>query len=686
MTEFVLRCNYRLSLNLSHRNLLLTFLFFLSCCLGLRAQLVIKSPINNQVLQRDKSGFAEISVTAYAYVPYESIEAKLTPIQGNIAEIKSLSFSKSQIDQGFLTATFEAKTGWYELQLTGYAANGTVDISAASRVGIGEVFLVAGNSNAMGLPDLGSKNSSDQVVTFNAINKFLNADNITVAPDEPMQAPQFAPIKAKDYIFPSGETSWYWAELGDMLNKKLNTPVLFLNSAWAAANSENYRDGASGKDAFNVYVGKFWPNRQPYTNIINTVRYLNSSLGLRAILWSHGENDAQQGVTEENYFNNIRTLITNSRRDTGKDIPWIIARNSASSTLPKPYVPVITAQNRIISLDSFNTYAGPNLDTVQMPRPQQGHFENIAGGVQGLTLAASAWNRILTDSLMDEITPLQPSYAIHTGVTPFQVFPGASFTLPFDLTGLPASLLSLQAELLDSAGRFVAIVGAGNQTPLKIQIPQEIKNGQYRIRLTGLNPVLTGSVSDHFSVSSAYTEVDFINKLTARTVDNKTHLAWLIAAVPGLKQIVIQVNNDGESFSDIKTFDPDNETNSQIFSHIDENDIKTSSFYRLKLEYENGEVGYSAVYSIFREGSPANLVIFPNPVTKQYFYFRADEDIKLVKCALFDARGNEHPIRVSDNEIVGLVRVEPAHPLPSGNYFLKVITESGVIGQTVLFY
>ena len=686
MTEFVLHYNNRLFINLICRNLLFTFLIFFSCYSGLRAQLVITSPSNNQVLQRDRSGLADIAVTAYVYFPYESIEARLIPVQGNIAEIKSFSFSKNQISQGFLTATFEAKTGWYELQLTGYAANGMVDVSAISRVGVGEVFLVAGNSNAMGLPDLGSKNSSDQVVSFNAINKFLNTDNITVAPDEPMQAPEFAPVKSKDYIFPSGETSWYWAELGDMLNKKFNTPVLFLNSAWAAANSENYRDGALGKDAFNVYVGKFWPNRQPYTNIVNTVRYLNSSLGLRAILWSHGENDAQQGVTEDNYFNNIRTLITNSRRDSGKDIPWIIARNSASSTLPKPYIPIITAQNRLIALNGFNTYAGPNLDTVQMPRPEQGHFENIAGGVQGLTLAASAWNRILTDSLLKKITPIQPDYAIHTGVTPSKVFPGASFLLPFNLSGLPASAFSLQAELLDSTGRFTAIVGTGTQTPLRIQIPQDNKNGQYRIRLTGLNPVLTGSISEPFSISSSYTKIDFINKQTAKKIDNKTHLAWLIAAIPGLKQIVIQVNNDGESFSDIKTLDPNNETESQIFSHVDENDIKTSSFYRLKMEYQNGEIGYSSVYSIFREGSPANLIVFPNPVTRQYFYFRADSDITLIKCALYDARGNEHPIQVSDHEIVGLIKVQPKHALPNGNYFLKVITDKGVIGQTVLFY
>ena len=669
-----------------YQKLVFLFLILSLSYTDIYAQLIITSPVNNQVLQRDKSGFANVAVTSYAYVPYESIELKLAPVQGDKNEIKSFSFPKDQIKQGFLTATFEAKTGWYELQLTGYSTNGQVDVSAITRVGIGEVFLVAGNSNAMGLPDLGSKNSSDQVISFNAINKFLNTDNITVAPDEPMQAPQFAPIKAKDYIFPSGETSWYWAELGDMLNKKLNTPVLFLNSAWAAANSENYRDGALGKDAFNVYVGKPWPNRQPYTNIINTVRYLNSSLGLRAILWSHGENDAQQGVTEDNYFSNIQTLITNSRRDSGKDIPWIIARNSASSTLPKPYIPIISAQNRLIALSGFNTYAGPNLDTVQMPRPEQGHFENIAGGVQGLTLAASAWNRVLTDSLLKEIPPLQPDYAIHTGITPSKVFPGASFVLPFNFSGLPANTVSLQAELLDSAGRFTAIVGAGNQAPLKIQIPQDIKNGQYRIRLTGLNPILTGSISDPFSISSTYTTIDFINRLTAKTVDNKIELAWLIAAIPDLKQIVVQVNNDGESFSDIKMLDPVNGSDSQIYSYIDENDIKTSSFYRLKFEYKNGVTGYSSVYSIFREGSPANLIVFPNPVTKQFFYFRADNNIKLIKCALYDARGIEHPIHASANEIVGLIKVEPLNALPSGNYYLKVITETGVTGQTVLFY
>jgi len=686
MTEIVLQYNSRPCLHQSIRRILFILFIFLSCSTGLYAQLSISNPINNQVLQRDKSGFADIAVTAYAYVPYESIEARLTPIEGYTGEPKTVVFSKSQISQGFLNNTFEAKTGWYALQLTGYASNGTKEVSETTRVGIGEVFLVAGNSNAMGLPGLGSKNSSNQVVSFNAINKFLNTENITVAPDGPMQAPQFAPIKATDYIFPSGETSWYWAELGDMLNKKLNTPVLFLNSAWAAANSENYRDGASGKDAFNIYVGKFWPNRQPYTNIVNTVRYLNSSLGLRAILWSHGENDAQQSVTEENYFTNIRTLITNSRRDTGKEIPWIVARNSASSTLPKPYMPIITAQNRLIALNGFNTYAGPNLDTVQMPRPEQGHFENVKGGVQGLTLAASAWNRILTDSLLKKITPLQPDYAIHTGVSPSKVFPGASFSLPYALTGLPATAPALQAELIDSTGKFIAIVGSGQQSPLDIRIPQEIKNGSYRIRLTGLAPVLTGSVSDPIAVSNTYTRIDFINRLTAKNINNKLHLAWLMAMTPGVKQITIQVNNDGESFSDIETFESNHETKSHIYSFIDKTDIKTSSFYRLKLTYLNGEIGYSSVYSVFREGSPANLVVFPNPVTKQYFYFRADSEIKLVKCALFDARGNEHPVRVSDEEIVGLVRVEPVHSLPSGNYFLKVITETGVTGQTILFY
>lgn len=651
------------------------------------AQLIISNPVNNQVFQRDENGFASVTITAFAHFPYSRIEARLIPDQHNVHTGKEFSFTSDEIKQGFLYTTLQAETGWYRLEITGYGDKGIVDSTSISRIGIGEVFLVAGNSNAMGLPDLGAKDASDQVISFNAVNKTLNSENITVAPDAPMQIPEYSQIAAKSNIFPSGETSWYWGELGDMISRKMNTPVLFLNAAWAAANSENYRDGAMGKDAFNIYVGKYWPNRQPFTNIVNTIRYFNSSLGLRAVLWSHGENDAQLNFTEENYFNNIRTLIENSRRDSGYPASWIIARNSASFTLPKPYAPVINAQKRLAVIKNFNSYAGPDLDTIQIPRPTNGHFENISGGIQGLTLAATAWNRILTDSLFKTITPLQPKLAIHTGLVPSKVFPGATFTLPYNITSSANTNYSVQVELLDEIGKFVRLIGTGSGNLANIQIPTDILDGRYGIRLSAVNPILTGSISGSFLVSKTYTKIEFINTISARKVDNSFIISWHVAANPSLKKMVLQKTVDGENYSDLAGFDAlDNQLHSHIYSYTDNTITNESFYYRIKGEGTNGEISYSTVLAVLKEGTPPNFVVFPNPVTRQQFYLRPDVMETDIQCSIFDIRGREHPIVVSDSEIIGLLSLRPVHSLPTGNYILKIVSKSGVSTQSVVFH
>jgi len=669
-----------------HCLIIAIFILFNAGAWDLYAQLIVTSPVNNQILQRDTAGFANISVTGYAYFPYTRIEAHLTPIEGNIHQSKNLSFAKNQIEQGFLSSSLQAETGWYKLKLIGYGNDGIIDSAIVSRVGIGEVFLVAGNSNAMGLPDLGAKNTSDQVISFNAINKILNPENITVAPDEPMQAPEFSPINSKNYIFPSGETSWYWGELGDKIHQKMKTPVLFLNAAWAAANSENYRDAASGKDALNIYVNKKWPNRQPYTNLVNTLRYFNSWLGIRAVLWSHGENDAQLGFTEQSYFDNIKILIENSRTDSGHKVPWIIAKNSTSPAIDKPFLPITNAQNRLATLKDFNTFIGPDLDTIQIPRPAHGHFENISGGTQGLTLAATAWNRILSDSLFHKIIPFQPKYEIHTGVVPSKVFPGASFTLPFNIFGLENNIIAIQAELLDDAGKFVAIAGVANESPVKIQLPANLKNGGYKLRLTGTKPILAGCISESFYVDNNYKKIDFINTISARPIGQNIYISWLTAANPQLKSVILQKMTDGKSYIDLKSFEAlDNDIQSKLYAYTDPNSGEGSIYYRIRSEYKNGETTISTIVAVFQEGAPPQFTVFPNPVTNQQFYLRPDKPETNFQCSLFDVKGQEYPLIIIDREIIGLVSLRPLYHLSAGNYILRIVTDSGISTQIIMF-
>lgn len=649
------------------------------------AQLTITSPFSNQVMQRNMFGAATVSVTAYTQFPYAQVTAALIPLEGNANSPQEQQVDAFQLGQGFIHISFNAYTGWYRLKLTATAANGIADSAEVARVGVGEVFLIAGNSNAMGLPGLGAKDPSPNVISFNSWNKFLNTENITVAPTGPMPAPVFEPLKSANHIFPNGETAWYWGELGDMLFQRWGTPILFFNAAWAAANSENYRDAASGKDAYNLYVGKFWPNRQPYSNIVNTMRYMTSMTGVRAVLWSHGENDAQLGVNEEQYFENIRTLITNSRAEAGYFLPWFIARNSASNQQLEPYQPIINAQNRLIFLPDFNTFAGPDLDTIQIPRPASAHFENVPGGTQGLTHAALAWNRTLTDQEIGRVTPMQPAYTLHTGVTPSGAFPGAAFGIPFATTGNAPFGFQIQVELLDAHGQYLATVGTGNLSPVTVLLPDTLKSGDYRIRLTGQNPTVPGSISMPIHVTQSTRDIAYVNAISARPVGNDILVSWAMAPVPGLTAITVQSTTDGLNYEDLETFQVTGADASVVYGYTDPQPESNTIFYRLKLAYSNGTSAFTTIVTVFRNGAPDPWTVFPNPVTRQQFYITPVSEPAMT-CRLFDAAGREHPITVSTREAVGLISVRPQYPLPAGKYILQM--QAGETQQTrhIVFY
>ncbi|MCF0072135.1 T9SS type A sorting domain-containing protein [Dyadobacter sp. CY261] len=649
------------------------------------AQLIITSPVLNQVMQRNALGTATISITAYAHYPYARINAALIPIEGNTNGMQEQQFDQAQLQQGFLHTTFTAPAGWYRLKLTGTADHDMTDSAFVDRVGVGEVFLITGNSNAMGLPGLGAKDASANVVSFNALNKTLNNENITIAPDGPMPPPAFEPLKSTSNIFPNGETSWYWGELGDLLFQRWKTPVLFFNTAWAAANAENYRDAASGKDAYNLYVGKYWPNRQPYSNIVNTMRYLTSLTGVRAVLWSHGENDAQLGFNENQYFEGIRTLILNSRTDSGYNIPWYIARNSASNQLKDPYLPVLNAQNRLIALTGFNAFQGPYLDTIQIPRPTSAHFENVPGGVQGLTLAAAAWNRSLADTAIARTIPLQPAYALHTGVTPARAYPGASFEVPFAISGNTPASWQIAAELWDAQGQFIATVGTGDRNPISVQLPGDLDDGVYTIRLIGQNPILPGGVSQPLYIENSLRSIEYVSSIGVRSVGNAMLVTWTTAPIPGLATMTLQKTTDGSHYNDLQTFNAPGSDASGVYGFTDAGAENGTIFYRLKLNYADGTTAYSTIVTLFRDGAPAPWTVFPNPVTQQQFYITPSIETNIT-CRLYDAAGREHPIYASPREAVGLISVRPVYALPAGKYILKITSADQTHTRSIVFY
>ena len=665
------------------KNYLLFFLLFLGIGWA-DAGITITFPAKNTVVQRNQSNEGLLNVGGTITLPYQKVEARLMPLAGDESTATSWTALSLPARQGTFFGSIRAKGGWYRLEVRGFLSEGAADSASVQPVGIGEVFLIAGHSNAMGLPDLGAKDAVERVVSFNSLNKHLSPENITVAPDGPMPAPVFEPLKAANRIFPSGESAWYWGELGTLLVARLGVPVLFMNAGWAAANSINWRETANGQNTRNIYVGKEWPNRQPYSNLINTLRYYHSWLGLRSVLWFHGENDAVHlKISRNDYYQNIRRLIEKTNQDFGRAVGWAVALCSVSFNASDPYLPVIEAQAQLAATPGLRVWRGPYADTIQVPRPAHGHFENMRRGPQGLTQAAQAWNRSLSDDFFGQQPPHTPTGFLLTGVVPQAAAPGHTFLLPFVAQGVGTH--STEAHLLDAAGSFVAVVGRGSWSPLRVTLPAALAEGNYRLRVVAQSPTLVGSVSEAFQVSQGLPAPQFVKSIEARTPDERVELHLLLAAMPDLAQITAERSDDRENFRPLRDLPVSSSgSTSALYSFTDNQPSPQSAYYRFRLRDRSGQVQYSPLVAVFRGDDPAAFTAFPNPAAAgEPIYLRVDLP-QTFDYQLFDAQGKKIPADLTDSGIIGMpvLRISPA--VAAGMYFLQIKTADKTQTQRIV--
>lgn len=653
---------------------LLLLLIFGSYVSTAEAGIAVSFPTKNTIIQRDQSNRGRLYVSGTCTFPYATLEARLISLSpGGGVEGPWVPLTLPA-QQGTFSGSLVAQGGWYTLEIRGTLSTGEVDTVSVQPVGIGEVFLVAGHSNAMGLPDLGAKSPSDRVVSFNALNKFLNGDNITVAPNLPMPVSHFEPLKAENRIFPSGESAWYWGELGAQLVARLGVPVLFMNAGWAAANSFNWRESAEGRNTMNMYVGKDWPNRQPYSNLINTLRYYHSWLGIRSVLWFHGENDAAHlKISQADYYQNLHRMFQLAGHDFGHPLGWVVALCTVSF-ITEPYLPVLDAQIQLAA--EPNNWRGPYTDTIQVPRPAHGHFENIRGGTQGLTQMAQAWNRALSDAFFEQRPAYTPSLFLHTGLVPREASPGQSFGVPYQSEGtLPDSIT---VELLDFGGNFLAVVGSGTQSPLRVSLPTSLPDADYWLRVVAQNPTLVGTTSEILRVRQGVPSPQVVRSLEARILQNSVEIYALSAPTPGTTQVTVERSDDRETFQSIGTLPAAfNSGVSHLYSFTDTNPSTQTAYYRLQLDSSDGTSQYSPLVAVFRGDTPGVLSAFPNPVSPgEPMYLRTDFDDPF-SFQLFNIQGQAIAAEIGPSGIRGLSILQTTTLLPPGIYLLE-ITRNGI--------
>lgn len=521
------------------------------------AQLQITHPMARLVVQRDAAGNGRLYVAGRLTSAVDRVEAQLTPVaaeQGTATGWQTIQTNPTNnIFLGYITGF----GGWYILTVRTVVGTTVIEQATVQPVGIGEVFITAGQSNARGLGigdnDLGT--ATDRVNAIDSINhSYPPGAQALVSSGDPFPVPVFKALTATRRIFPMAESSWAWGELGDYVVNRFNVPVAFYVTGWDAATVENWINTANGIPACNRYFCvENWPNLQPYTNLKNVLSYYASVAGARAVLWSQGESefgDASSGTIPQ-YANQLTALIQKSRQDFGgRNIPWVVARQSYDGQVTRP--DLISAQQQVINTAGLNVFQGPYSDTIinrnagatdvhfrnaSRPSPHPNYYLNqtLVPQEMGLSRFARNWNNSLTNDFFQNASPITPTQFAVTGKLAEYVTPGATLSVAFSTLGTFNADNQWQVQLLDSLGRYKAVLGTGSASPISVTLPGSYQSGQYQVRVVSTSPAVPAVPSNLFRIT---TSADLTPLIYVRpsTVSNTTDVT-VVVDVPELNNV-----------------------------------------------------------------------------------------------------------------------------------------------------
>ncbi|GAB4039076.1 hypothetical protein GCM10028809_59210 [Spirosoma gilvum] len=438
------------------------------------------------VFQRNLANQASVTVTGMAPATATQVEARFIPVsvnQGTLTSWTSLSVIAG-------TTSFRGQVtvngGWYRLSVR--AKNGSVIVAETQvdRVGVGEVFVVAGQSNVYGGLQRVSSSVEDRVSCVD-----FRQDSIS----EQLLPFQFSKISYGSSIGPS-QPPHLWGTLGDKLVQRLNVPVLFLGAALGGSSSTEWQQGANGNLGTTV-------NSSVYRRLGEALLHYVARTGARAVLWHQGETDTYYNVSGSTYYNNVYAVIGKSRQQVGSQpLAWMISRVSFNNYQTSPGI--ISAQNQLIA-NLSNAFPGPATDSIIGPenRPDNIHMKG-----PGLVRFTNSWDQALTASFFQNAVPFMPND------------PGALITSGYTLPllrkqGDTLVVASLRSNPYESTNQYVAqIVRASDGTvvyespptsdnPILVKIPSTLPNSQYRLRTRSTNPVILGTLGEPFTIQQS---------------------------------------------------------------------------------------------------------------------------------------------------------------------------------------
>lgn len=286
------------------------------------ADLTVTSPRPLQVIQRRTRAAGEILVSGRVGVPCDRVEAQVTgpSLSGDICatwEPVPL-FPATGVFQGLLLVP---AGGWYGLGVRAVRDGETVATATVSQVGVGEVFVTAGQSNSTNSGQLQIQQHSGMVSSFSGQHWQIADDPQPGCHDES-----------------TGGSPW--PALGDALYAAYGVPI---GIAATGHGGTSVNQWTPGDELFQWMMGRIWQ--------------LGPG-GFRALLWHQGESDV--AMPAEEYFGKLAAIIGASQEAAGWCFPWGVAKVSYHSPDNPRFESTREAQQAL--WDAALAFAGPDTD------------------------------------------------------------------------------------------------------------------------------------------------------------------------------------------------------------------------------------------------------------------------------------------------------------------------------------
>ena len=345
--------------------------------------LTLDSNLERAVVQRDQDNRGQIPLSGSVAASATRIEARAVPRTGFTGTPTSWRVVDESLDGGQFQGNLTLDGGWYDIEVRAVDGNGVLDTLSVERVGVGEVFLVAGQSNSAnwgnepGADDARNTATDDRVSArvFDADASFrLTTDRGWTHATDPMSIAQTG--NGIDGGSP-------WPVLGDMLVNELDVPIGFMSLGIGGTAAVQWLPGDT------TYA--YYDNR--FRRAINA---LSETGGFRAVLWHQGESDTDTWLSwypnepfsapsTAVYQNQIETIIAQSRTDAGdSQLPWLVA--VASYLSGNVDADITDAQTNIIEADAY-VFLGANTDQLG----SNWRYDNVHFNDEGLDEHAQLW-------------------------------------------------------------------------------------------------------------------------------------------------------------------------------------------------------------------------------------------------------------------------------------------------------